>query len=257
MHLMTLGYAWRLAPEVLNYQLAVPPRTVSPAATALGVWAIDGALPPSLLRAASSFLCPTSTFWSEHDYSVHLGFPRPYFSYLHKVSEVQRRSTALEQLLERLYTLALSRTPAVKEAQYIEWWAHCRPHAAGHQMHFDSEDEGLTDGGVRHPILSTVLYLTGDPPAGLGGPTLVTDQTLASDTLATRGWLLHPAYNRLAAFDGRLLHGVVPGRGCPPPSSAAAGEYCSLQCMCMCSAAYSQSPPVAVLYACLLFCFFY
>jgi hypothetical protein len=27
---------------------------------------------------------------------------------------------------------------------------------------------------------------------------------------------MHPAYNRLAAFDGRLLHGVVPGHGCPP-----------------------------------------
>jgi hypothetical protein len=32
-----------------------------------------------------------------------------------------------------------------------------------HQMHFDSEDEGETTGGVRHPIVSTVLYLTATP----------------------------------------------------------------------------------------------
>ena len=40
-------------------------------------------------------------------------------------------------------------------------------------------------GGVRHPIISTVLYLT---PGGLGGPTLVTDQTLKKEQLATKGW---------------------------------------------------------------------
>ena len=57
-----------------------------------------------------------------------------------------------------------------------------------------------------------VLYLT---PAGLGGPTLVTDQTLKKEQLATRGWLVHPQVNRLAGFDGALLHGVVPGRGVP------------------------------------------
>src|SRR3546814_18647631 len=33
---------------------------------------------------------------------------------------------------------------------------------------------------------------------------------------ADRGWLVHPRKNRLTAFDGRYLHGVVPGRGeCP------------------------------------------
>jgi hypothetical protein len=53
----------------------------------------------------------------------------------------------------------------------------------------------MNTGGVRHPILSTVLYLTG---AHVGGPTLVTDQTLASARLAEQGWLLYPRHNRLA-----------------------------------------------------------
>eukprot|EP01047_Picozoa_sp_COSAG01_P076393 COSAG01_NODE_13398_length_1591_cov_1.299598_2_plen_288_part_00 len=56
------------------------------------------------------------------------------------------QSTALEQLLWRVFKLAEAQTPAVREAAFVEWWCHCRPHCSGHQMHFDSEDEGR--GGV-------------------------------------------------------------------------------------------------------------
>lgn len=38
--------------------------------------------------------------------------------------------------------------PAVAEARFAEWWAHCRPHGSGHQMHFDSDNEGLGEVGV-------------------------------------------------------------------------------------------------------------
>ena len=76
---------------------------------------------------------------------------------------------------------------------------------------------------MTHPIFSTIIYLT---PGLVGGPTLVTDQLL-SGALATKGWLVLPALNRVAVFDGRYLHGVIPGRGaCPPraPDPAAASE---------------------------------
>jgi len=53
-----------------------------------------------------------------------------------------------------------------------EWWAHCRRHAEGHQLHLDSLDEGK--GYVRHPLVSCVLYLS--ESQGVGGPTLMTDQ---------------------------------------------------------------------------------
>jgi hypothetical protein len=33
--------------------------------------------------------------------------------------------------------------------------------------------------------------------------------------LADKGWLVFPKCNRLTAFDGTVLHGVVPGRSCP------------------------------------------
>ena len=48
----------------------------------------------------------------------------------------------------------------------------------------------------------------------IGGPTLMTNQKLKGK-LADKGWLVFPKCNRLTAFDGTVLHGVVPGRSCP------------------------------------------
>ena len=100
------------------------------------------------------------------------------------------------------------------------------PSPPGHQLHFDSDDEGV--GGVRNPIISSVVYLSSSSPSGsssaaasgavatehggsvygavIGGPTLVTDQRLCGE-LATKGWLAYPAINRVTMFDGRVLHG--------------------------------------------------
>jgi hypothetical protein len=99
--------------------------------------------------------------------------------------------------------------PKVKDCSAAEWWCHCRPHASGHQLHFDSDDEGR--GGVRNPVCSTVLVLT---EGGVGGETLVTSQSATSRTLCETGWLCQGQRNRLLAFKGNLLHGVVPGGGC-------------------------------------------
>lgn len=101
--------------------------------------------------------------------------------------------------------------------RWAEWWAHCRPHSSGHQLHFDSDDEGC--GGVRNPICSTVLYLSQD----CGGPTLVTTQT-RQGPMADRGWLVHSKANRLVVFDGSVLHGVIPGNWHGRPLSAAGDE---------------------------------
>ena len=65
---------------------------------------------------------------------------------------------------------------------------------------------------IRHPICSAIVFVTGD----VGGPTLVTDQTGTSKRLASRGWLVEPRGGRVAVFDGRYLHGVIPGRGPSP-----------------------------------------
>jgi hypothetical protein len=61
--------------------------------------------------------------------------------------------------------------------------------------------------------VSTVVYLS---DSLIGGPTLVTDQFYGGNKLAEKGWLVFPELNRLVMFDGRVLHGVVPGRGFSP-----------------------------------------
>ncbi len=84
-----------------------------------------------------------------------------------------------------------------------------RPHSSGHQLHFDSDETAIESGKPpMHPIVSSVLYLSDST----GGPTLVTNQLLKGD-LATEGWLVPPKKNRLATFDAKYLHGVIPGRG--------------------------------------------
>ena len=124
----------------------------------------------------------------------------------------------MEQVILYLFHTYVTRMfPAAADAAVAEWWVHSRPHSSGHQLHFDSDETGLEGGGrAEHPICSLVLYLGDDREhAAVGGPTLVTDQTLGGP-LATRGWLCHPRCNRLAAFDAQYLHGVVPGRGPNP-----------------------------------------
>eukprot|EP01046_Picozoa_sp_COSAG06_P056538 COSAG06_NODE_10726_length_1629_cov_1.830719_1_plen_321_part_00 len=155
LQLATLGYEYRLAPEVLGYALPPPtPAALAAAATAAAaaappgkcVWILDDALSPQLLGFMQRALAPSSPFWSEHDYDID-GSPRPYFSYLHSLPSVLSPrggdgGTMLEKLLRAVYKLAVSQYPQVAEANFVEWWTHCRPHSSGHQFHFDSEDEG-------------------------------------------------------------------------------------------------------------------
>lgn len=107
---------------------------------------------------------------------------------------------------------------------------HSRPHSCGHQFHFDSDETAIYAGkSAKHPIISCVLYLSpdfvessDDFPShemirNIGGPTVVTDQTLHSDGLATHGFMFHPKENRLVSFDAKYLHGLVLLRFCLIP----------------------------------------
>ena len=46
----------------------------------------------------------------------------------------------------------------LSSAQFAELWTHKRPVTGGfHQLHFDSENEGI--GGVKNPVATMVLFL--------------------------------------------------------------------------------------------------
>eukprot|EP00668_Euglena_longa_P046356 GGOE01062041.1.p1 GENE.GGOE01062041.1~~GGOE01062041.1.p1 ORF type:complete len:442 (+),score=71.21 GGOE01062041.1:54-1379(+) len=204
-YLKRLGCSYRLSREVLcstpSDVVNIP--TAEEAAPFVG--AVDDALPPDMLAVMRHAFAPDSAFWHEHCYNCETS---DYFSYLHCLTGDP--TSALDQVLRHLHQLACQRFPKAKEAQYVEWWAHCRPHPCGHQLHFDSADEGR--GSVRNPIVSSALYLS---EGHIGGPTLVTRQRLADQHLAGDGWLVFPHLNRYCMFNGEVLHGVIPGRGVP------------------------------------------
>lgn len=64
-----------------------------------------------------------------------------------------------------------------------------------------------------------VIYLS---DYGVGGPTLVTTQTCTSTQLASEGLMIFPKSQRVVAFAGNVLHGVIPGYGSDfsPPRNA-------------------------------------
>ncbi|KAJ3126883.1 hypothetical protein HK098_007017 [Nowakowskiella sp. JEL0407] len=215
--LVKSGFEYRVSPNVLRYPTKVEP----------GPWrndipfvsAVDNALPDELFNHMISNFNDKSLFWTQHNYSQST----PYFSYVHSLNTnltVNKPESALDRIIAYLHSIAVKLFPQAADAKYAEWWAHNRPHHHGHQLHFDSDNEGKTrqGGKPRHPIVSSVLYLEDGFDVGsgtsVGGPTLVTNQRLG-DPLADRGWLVYPKKNRYAVFDGSVLHGVIPGWGAP------------------------------------------
>jgi len=225
------GYVARLSKDVLRYKLPSEiTRTLTAAAAtvteqdgnhnnnntsassvACPCHVYDDALPTKDLNVLMKALCPEdSSYWKDHAYSVYP--PTPYFSYAFDL-----RDETLNQLgalgehvknVRRLSSGIFDEFTDEAAAQYAEIWAHHRPHCSGHQLHFDSDNEGR--GEVKHPLVSSIIYLSDE---GCGGPSLMTDQRLGDNELAQNGWLAYPKKNRLVVFDGSVLHGVIPGRG--------------------------------------------
>ena len=201
---------YRLADDVLRYGTAKPGATRFAKGS---VGAFDDALPEALFRAVANALAPDGAFWPAHDYDDETS---GFFSYVHSLDE----AGVVVEAARRFRTLFGKAVPAIAEATGIEWWTHRRPHGAGHQLHFDSADEGAGADGPEHPLCSVVLYLS---EARLGGPTLVTTQCSGDTEMRCRdaAALVPVAPNRAVCFRGDLLHCVVPGRGPAPGGEAA------------------------------------
>jgi hypothetical protein len=214
-----LGFTCRLSERILNYpnnlNLSSKPQKKknfkskkTPPACIL-----DDFLSASQSKFLRDIFCDINAdYWTGHDYAVEP--PSPYFSYVIPIPKTQKvpRLSFLETLIQQMLNCPHLRQqfPLLSKARYVELWAHNRPHASGHQMHFDSDNEGI--GGVRNPIISTILYLSDNH--NVGGPSLITNQTLQSTSLSNvLGWLAYSRPHRLVAFDGKVLHGVIPGKG--------------------------------------------
>lgn len=226
--LQYLGFTCRLAEKILNYpnNRHVPARpslhkkTQKPSKKSPPCCIMDGFLSEFQLKYLQSIFCDINAdYWTQHNYAVEP--PSPYFSYVMPVKRSkkhQRRLSFLDSLIQQILRCQNLHElfPQLSKASHVELWAHNRPHPSGHQMHFDSDNEGI--GGVRNPIISTILYLSENDD--VGGPSLITNQTLQSTSLSNiRGWLAYSRQRRMVAFDGKVLHGVIPGKGVAVPSS--------------------------------------
>jgi hypothetical protein len=174
------------------------------------------ALPKPLYNRLCKVLAPDASYWKESDYA-HRG----YYSYFFNIEKDQPPANLVEEIiLHHLLPRAQHVLTNVGNDCTIvgaEWWAHTRPIQAnlGHQLHFDTDEALLAqEEKITHPILSSVLYLTGNPnpSANLVGATIVLDQTPDSTRVAEIAWKSVAVDNHFMVFPGDRLHGVLP---CP------------------------------------------
>ncbi|KAL3797092.1 hypothetical protein HJC23_000430 [Cyclotella cryptica] len=192
-----------------------------------------GILPPTIYKKLCDLFSPTSNYWTESDYN-HRGY-YSYFIDLEHVSSngksVRERPTNLMEDVIVNYLLPLAERTLQENHKSedeiprivgAEWWCHTRQLGAnlGHQIHFDTDESLLgREKKVTHPIVSSVLYLTGgtedtegtDSPKA--GATIVFDQTPDSKEVASKAWVCHPKDNAFMNFPGNMLHGVLPCTG--------------------------------------------
>lgn len=203
--LTAIGYTCRLSTAVLN-SLG---KTQSPTPTTpCRIW--DNFLSAAELDLLDEvFTNRSSDYWQSINYRAEP--PSPYVSYAMELIRLTDYGL-FGRLLQRIHMQLSEWKPTLSSASMVEVWAHHRPSMGAHQLHFDSDNEGRDR--IRHPIATAVVYLT-----DCGGPTLSTTQRLVvvSSTLATRGYLAAPRRGRLMGVDGRVLHGVVPGRPLAEP----------------------------------------
>ena len=219
---MAEGFRWRLTSRVLNYSNNTQGDENALVGGRRAAAALDRALPQHYLQHLQLVFAASSPFWREHSYDVLANSSRTagYFSYLYPLRERQAKCS-IEHIIDYLYrTVVTSLFPeAAAGCSVAEWWVHTRPHSSGHQLHFDSDETRTQSTGVAaHPLVSLVVYVN-ECSELVGGPTLITDQTLPSQRLANKGWLCFPKCNRVLAFDARYLHGVIPGKGLNPSPS--------------------------------------
>jgi hypothetical protein len=211
--LSRLGIGYRLSCDIFAPKLSSKNAiSACPFATAF-----DNILPPELLASISEAFSPTSIFWTAHSY------PTPqFFSYNVPLNGIP--ASLISQLVGYLLPFvnrAFPKKAISKRVKSVEWWAHMRQNTEAHQMHFDLDEIMLLNQRATsstkkaskivpttnlHPLVSAVLYLN----PGSAFPTVVTNQILQRESMATEAWICQPAANRLLLFDGSLLHGVVP-----------------------------------------------
>ncbi|MGK3737777.1 MAG: hypothetical protein ACI8RD_003680 [Bacillariaceae sp.] len=245
-HLRGFQFTHRLHPNVWKIGKTPPHATqVADIEHPLAFQPPGGILPSHLYDAITKLFAPDAAYWIESDYAT-----RGYYSFFHEYDSANAEQQPCNLLEEIIINHLLPRAQQclvnMTETNIIinnnnnsyeksdpsdstticgfEWWTHTRPIQAnlGHNLHFDTDESMLDqEGKLTHPVLSSVLYLTGGEKDDLSdsqvkespaGATIILDQTPDSETVGETCWQGIPKDNTLLLFPGNLLHGVLP---CP------------------------------------------
>ena len=222
-HLKSFGLTHRLHPNVWKTGPSDRPKAAlcAPSKPPLVFQPEGGIIPPSLYDSMTKLFAPNAAYWKESDYST-----RGYYSFFHDFDGANAKPSNLieEVIISHLLPRAqqcldnMTDTSDASESSQIcgfEWWAHTRPIQAnlGHNLHFDTDESMLDqEGKVTHPVLSSVLYLTGGNENVSSGATIILDETPDSTALGETCYLGIPKDNTFLIFPGNRLHGVLP---CP------------------------------------------
>ena len=191
---------------------------------------LSGVLPPELYNQLCHLFAPGASYWKESDYNN-----RGYYSYfigLNDVSHISPTNLIEDVIINHLLPLAnqsLRDTkvgdPSLQQIIGAEWWVHTRSLGAnlGHQIHYDTDEFMLNSKKkVTHPVVSSVLYLTGagkrdcmrlnsaTQASATAGSTIIFNQSPESTNVASQAWVSQLRDNTFMTFPGNLLHGVLP-----------------------------------------------
>ena len=224
-HLQRFGFTHRLHPNVWTTTIPSQSTTEVPTKSPLAFCPKEGILPDRLYSGMKQVFDPVAAYWAESNY-----MGRGYYSYFMDYDPTRNEPRNLiEDVIVNYLLPRAKQVLSTEEADSIcgfEWWTHTRPIQAnlGHNLHFDTDESLLSqEKNVTHPILSSVLYLTGgssngdeDDSHSPGGVTIVLNQTPDSLHVADCCWQGIPKNNSFLLFPGNLLHGVLPCPGRQP-----------------------------------------
>jgi hypothetical protein len=219
-HLPHFGFTHRLHPNVWKTTSPMVSKEI-PEKPPLIFCPDAGILPDHLYEGMKRVFAPGSAYWLESNY-----IGRGYYSYFMDFDAGISPRNIIEDVIVNHLLPRAKQMLSKEDGDSIcgfEWWTHTRPIKAnlGHNLHFDTDESLLAqDGKVTHPILSSVLYLTGgsgsmDDPSP-GGTTIILNQTPHSMEVANHCWQGNPVDNSFLLFQGDRLHGVLP---CPGTST--------------------------------------
>jgi len=243
-YITKLGYNYQLCPTIFSCPVPGVDEGKKSGNIKDHAVLLDNCLSPALLESLRAAFHPDGAFFSDHSYFSDGG--DRFFSYnvplclqdreKKKMNLISEAAAHLLPILQTNFPNRLLKKESgsgggsKSAVTSVEWWCHARRPGEAHQLHFDLDEaklEKIRQSNLKpkqkakamediHPLVSVVIYLE----EGSGAPTLVTNQRLQEDSIADKGWLAFPRQNRALAFDGRLLHGVVPRLATTPERDA-------------------------------------